>query len=95
MSEALTCRSRKLHAPDAGWQLDDPEQALRVVEVLPKLPAVAALDWPRGKPLRVVSVDSPALGLQVLKQAVGRVLARTILQPQTAPWCVQARTRLL
>jgi superfamily II DNA or RNA helicase len=53
------------NAPDAGWLLDDPEQALRVVEVLPKLPAVAALDWPRGKPLRVVSVDSPALGLTV------------------------------
>ncbi len=52
-------------APDASWLLDDPEQALRVVEVLPTLPAVAALDWPRGKPLRVVSVDSAALGVQV------------------------------
>ena len=52
-------------APDAGWLLDDPEQALRVVEVLPGLPAVAALDWPRGKPLRVVTVDSASLGVQV------------------------------
>ncbi len=52
-------------APDAGWLLEDPEQALRVVEVLPGLPAVAALDWPRGKPLHVVSVDSSALGVQV------------------------------
>jgi len=50
---------------DAGWLLQDPEQALRVVEVLPGLAAVAALDWPRGKPLRVVSVDSAALGVQV------------------------------
>ena len=56
-------------APDAGWLLEDPEQALRVVEALPTLPAVAALDWPRGKPLRVVSVDSAALGVQV---AAGR-----------------------
>ncbi len=52
-------------APDAGWMLDDPEQALRAVEALPALPGVAALDWPRGKPLRVVSVDSAALGVQV------------------------------
>ncbi len=52
-------------APDAGWLLEDPEQALRVIEALPGLPAVAALDWPRGKPLRVVSVDSAALGVQV------------------------------
>ena len=51
--------------PDAGWLLEDPEQSLRVVELLPTLPAVAALDWPRGKPLRVVSVDSAALGVQV------------------------------
>jgi len=52
-------------APDAGWTLDDPEQALRAVEVLPGLPAVAALDWPRGRPLRVTAVDSAALGVQV------------------------------
>ena len=49
----------------AGWMLADPEQALRAVEALPRLPAVAALDWPRGKPLRVVAVDSAALGVQV------------------------------
>ena len=49
----------------AGWMLADPEQALRAVEALPGLPAIAALDWPRGKPLRVVSVDSAALGVQV------------------------------
>ncbi len=49
----------------AGWMLADPEQALRAVEALPGLPAIAALDWPRGKPLRVVAVDSAALGVQV------------------------------
>ena len=51
--------------PDAGWLLEDPEQALRAVEALPALPAIAALDWPRGKPLRVISVDSAALGVSV------------------------------
>ena len=49
----------------AGWMLADPEQALRAVEALPGLAAIAALDWPRGKPLRVVAVDSAALGVQV------------------------------
>ena len=49
----------------AGWMLADPEQALRAVEALPGMPGIAALDWPRGKPLRVVSVDSAALGVQV------------------------------
>ena len=49
----------------AGWMLADPEQALRAVEALPGLPGIAALDWPRGKPLRVVAVDSAALGVQV------------------------------
>ena len=40
---------------DASWLLDDPEAALAAVEQLPKLPAVAALDWPRGKPVRVIT----------------------------------------
>jgi len=40
---------------DASWLLEDPEAALAAVEQLPKLPAVAALDWPRGKPVRVIT----------------------------------------
>ena len=43
---------------DATWLLDDPEQALHALEVLPGLPAVASLDWPRGKPVRVTPVAS-------------------------------------
>jgi superfamily II DNA or RNA helicase len=49
-------------ADTATWDLADPETALAVVERLPLLPAVAALDWPRGKPLRVVT---PQQDLQV------------------------------
>ena len=41
---------------DATWLLDDPEQALNTLEVLPGLPAVVSLDWPRGKPVRVTQV---------------------------------------
>ncbi|MFY8083472.1 MAG: DEAD/DEAH box helicase [Rubrivivax sp.] len=43
---------------DATWLLDDPEQALHVLEVLPQLPGVAELEWPRGKPVRVTSITS-------------------------------------
>jgi superfamily II DNA or RNA helicase len=40
---------------DGSWRLEDPELALAAVERLPQLPAVASLDWPRGKPVRVIT----------------------------------------
>ncbi|MBL8471803.1 MAG: DEAD/DEAH box helicase [Rhodocyclaceae bacterium] len=49
----------------AEWQVDEPEQALSLVETLPQLPAVAALDWPKGKPVRVHTVDARQLGVSV------------------------------
>ncbi|MEF7614321.1 DEAD/DEAH box helicase [Aquincola sp. MAHUQ-54] len=52
-------------AGDAGWLLDTPELALQAVELLPTLPAIAGLDWPRGRPLRVASVASPAMQVRV------------------------------
>ncbi|MDP2831766.1 MAG: DEAD/DEAH box helicase [Pseudomonadota bacterium] len=56
-----------LDAPDGAceWRVSDPEQALAMVEILPSLPAVAAVEWPKGKPVRVVRVDAAQLGLQV------------------------------
>ncbi|MBU1666749.1 MAG: hypothetical protein KKG92_15360, partial [Gammaproteobacteria bacterium] len=56
-----------LDAPDGAceWLVSDPEQALAMVEILPTLPAVAAVEWPKGKPVRVVRVDAAQLGLQV------------------------------
>ena len=47
------------------WLVSDPEQALAMVEILPGLPAVAAVEWPKGKPVRVVRVDAAQLGLVV------------------------------
>lgn len=47
------------------WTLDDPEDALAVVEALPGLPAVQAVEWPRGKELRVLPADLPQLGVQI------------------------------
>ncbi len=52
-------------APESAWLLADAEEALRAVEALPGLPGIAALDWPKGKPLRVKSLDSPALNVSV------------------------------
>ncbi|WER46545.1 DEAD/DEAH box helicase [Cupriavidus sp. WKF15] len=55
-------------APPGGehsWVLDDPEDALAVVEALPRLPAVLALEWPRGKEMRVVAADLPQLSVTV------------------------------
>jgi superfamily II DNA or RNA helicase len=50
---------------DTTWLLADPEQALAAVERLPQLLAVAGVDWPRGKPVRVVPVATSALQASV------------------------------
>jgi len=47
------------------WVVDDPEMALSMVEALPLLPGIAGVDWPRGKPVRVTSVDTTQLKLTV------------------------------
>ncbi|OYU28648.1 MAG: DNA helicase [Burkholderiales bacterium PBB2] len=52
-------------APESPWQLLDAEDALRAVERLPSLPGIAALDWPKGKPLRVTPLASPAMSVSV------------------------------
>jgi superfamily II DNA or RNA helicase len=49
----------------AEWVVEDPEQALSMVEALPQLPGVMAVDWPKGKPVRVITVDRKQLGLSV------------------------------
>jgi len=55
-------------APASGehaWTLDDPEDALTVVEVLPGLAGVIDLEWPRGRELRVLPADIPQLAVSV------------------------------
>ena len=47
------------------WVVEDPEDALGMVELLPTLAAVAAVDWPRGQAVRVVTVDAARLSVQV------------------------------
>jgi superfamily II DNA or RNA helicase len=50
------------------WEVPDPEQALALVEILPSLPAVTALDWPKGKAVRVISVDLNQLAVKVTSE---------------------------
>jgi superfamily II DNA or RNA helicase len=50
---------------DTTWVLSDPEQALAVLERLPQLSEVAGVDWPRGKPVRVMGVAASALQVAV------------------------------
>ena len=51
-----------------GWVIEDPELALSAVETLPTLPAVTAIDWPKGKSVRVVTVDAQRLGVRVSRE---------------------------
>ncbi len=53
------------HDPLCEWVVDDPEQALAMVETLPALPGVAAVDWPRGQPVRVHPVRTEGIKLRV------------------------------
>lgn len=47
------------------WTVADPEQALAMVEALPQLPAIEAVDWPRGKAVRVATADLKHLQVSV------------------------------
>ncbi len=55
-------------AESSEWLIDDPELALGLVEALPGLAAIAAVDWPKGKSVRVISIDAGKLGITVSKE---------------------------
>ena len=48
-----------------AWSLDEPEQALAVVEALAGLAPGIVSEWPKGKPLRVRPVTAQAVKLNV------------------------------
>ncbi|MEY2892455.1 MAG: hypothetical protein RJA98_2363 [Pseudomonadota bacterium] len=52
-------------AAPAEWVIDHPEEALALVERLRPLNALAAIDWPSGRPLRVASAGLSQLHVQV------------------------------
>ncbi len=39
----------------ADWVIESPDDALALVEALPRLPAIAGLDWPKGKSIQVAT----------------------------------------
>jgi superfamily II DNA or RNA helicase len=47
------------------WVVDDPEDALAMVETLPRLEAVGAVDWPKGKSVRVLTLDARQVSVKV------------------------------
>ena len=47
------------------WLVDKPDDALDLVERLPQLPGVLAVDWPRGKPVRVVTIGPAGVAMTV------------------------------
>ncbi len=51
--------------PGQPWLLADAEEALAAVERLPALPGIAALAWPKGKPVRVLPLDGAAVQISV------------------------------
>jgi hypothetical protein len=50
------------------WLIEDPEQALDTVETLPTLAAIAAVEWPKGKSVRIVTVDTRQLGVSISRE---------------------------
>jgi len=50
------------------WLIEDPEEALATVEALPSLSAIAAVDWPKGKSVRVLTLDSRQLGVKISRE---------------------------
>lgn len=50
---------------DFEWVVGDPENALAMVEALPRIAAVAAIDWPKGRSVRVIGVDAAQLAVSI------------------------------
>jgi superfamily II DNA or RNA helicase len=68
--DAVLAAFEFLDAPARGeaaceWTVAEPERALALVEGLPRLASVGAIDWPRGQPVRVIAADAARLALSV------------------------------
>ncbi len=47
------------------WQVEETDNALAMVERLPFLPAICAVDWPKGKPVRIIRVQPGQIAINV------------------------------
>ena len=63
--QALTDKVDWLDDGDHAWSLDQPDQALAVVEALASLEPGIVSEWPKGKSLRVKTVTASQLKLSV------------------------------
>ena len=54
-----------LGAEGSEWTVDRADDALALLEALPALPAVAGLDWPKGKPVEVLPAGPGQLRLKL------------------------------
>ena len=84
------------------WLIVDAELALAAVETLPGLAAVAAVEWPKGKPVRVHSIDVKQLVVVVRRERDwfrlhGRAVVdeNVVLDFQTLIAAAQARSRFV
>ncbi len=50
------------------WLIEDAEDALAAVEKLPTLSDLAAVEWPKGKSVRVVTLSTRQLGVRVSRE---------------------------
>lgn len=66
--DALPFLAEDMDGQTAEWCLQDPQKALTVVETLPTLPAIAAVDWPKGKTLRLLPMDASRLHVNVVSE---------------------------
>jgi len=64
----LQAMSGQLDEDAQTWSLDEPDQALAVVEALGTLADQIVTEWPKGKPLRVRPVDASQVQLRVRSQ---------------------------
>ena len=71
------------------WLIDDAEAALGLVEALPGLAAIAAVDWPKGKRVKVHAVDNRQLALQIGHRT--RLVPASAARRSTKAWCSNSK----
>lgn len=98
MLEALPHQAASLE-----WELEAPQDALGLLEILSGLDAVSGLDWPKGKAVTVQTVDTSALRVAVASahdwlalSGELRVDERAVLTlPQLLDWSREGKGRFV
>ncbi len=91
----------ELRTPE--WRIESAEDALAMLETLGMLPAIADIDWPRGRTMQITPVDASALALQVrgardwfaVKGGIRIDEERVLGLAQLLEWSREGRSRFL